>query len=182
MEDLSLHILDCTQNSIRAGAKLITITIDEKRAENMLSIIIEDNGQGMDKEILEKVRDPFFSTKPDKRTGLGISLLAQATQESDGTFDIISAPDKGTTIRASFKYDHIDRKSLGNMADTVIALIAGGNGSVDIRYIHSYDGRSFEFDTKAIKDELQDIPINDPAVLVDLKKQIEKAVKEIREP
>lgn len=182
MEDLSLHILDCTQNSIRAGAKLIIITIEEKRAENMLSIIIEDNGQGMDKEILEKVQDPFFSSKPDKRTGLGISLLAQATKESDGTFDIISAPDKGTTIRASFTYDHIDRKSLGNMADTVIALIASGNGLVDIKYRHSFDERSFEFNTKIIKDELQDIPINDPAVLVDLKKQIEEAVKEIREP
>jgi len=182
MEDLSLHILDCTQNSIRAGATLIIITIEEKRSENMLSIIIEDNGRGMDKEILEKVQDPFFSTKPDKRTGLGISLLAQATLESDGTFNINSAPDKGTTLRASFKHDHIDRKSLGAMADTVIALIASGNGMVDIRYIHTFDGRSFEFDTKTIKDELQDIPINDPAVLVDLKKQIEKAVQEIREP
>lgn len=182
MEDLSLHILDCTQNSIRAGATRIIIMVEEKRAENMLNIIIEDNGQGMDEDTLEKVLDPFFSTKPDKRTGLGISLLAQATQESEGSFDITSAPGKGTKIKASFTYDHIDRKSLGSMADTVIALIACGNGSVDIRYIHSYDGRSFEFDTKTIKDELMDIPINDPSVLVDLKKQIEKAVQEIREP
>jgi hypothetical protein len=182
MEDLSLHILDCTENSIRAGATLITIIIEEKRVDNMLKITIEDDGHGMDKETLKKVQDPFFSTKPDKKTGLGISLLAQATQESEGTFDIRSAPDRGTKINATFRYDHIDRKSLGNMADTVIALIASGNGLVDIRYVHTFDGRSFEFDTKTIKEELQDIPINDPAVLADLKKQLENAVQEIRKP
>lgn len=181
MEDLSLHILDCTQNSIRAGATRIIISIEEKRIQNMLNIVIEDNGQGMDKAMLQKVQDPFFSTKPDKRTGLGISLLAQATQESEGTFDIISEPGKGTKLSASFKYDHIDRKSLGAMADTIIALLASGKGSVDIRYTHTYNGRSFEFDTKTIREELQDIPINDPAVLADLKEQIESAVREIRE-
>ena len=132
MEDLSLHILDCTENSIRAGATLISITIEEQRVDNVLNITIEDNGRGMDRETLKKVKDPFFSTKPGKRTGLGISLLAQAVQETEGIFDITSAPDTGTRIRAGFRYDHIDRKSLGNMADTIIALIASGNGLVDI--------------------------------------------------
>ncbi len=181
MEDLSLHILDCTENSIRAGATLITIMIEEQRVDNMLTITIEDNGHGMDTETLNKVQDPFFSTKPDKKTGLGISLLAQATHESEGTFDIHSAPDKGTKITATFRYDHIDRKSLGNMADTVIALIASGSGRVDITYVHTFNGQSFEFDTKTIKEELQDIPIDDPAVLADLKRQLENAVQEIRE-
>lgn len=180
MEDLSLHILDCAENSIRAGATRIAIIIEEERVDNMLKIAIEDNGHGMDQATLKEVQDPFFSTKPDKKTGLGISLLAQATHESEGKFDIISAPDKGTKIHASFRYDHIDRKSLGNMADTIIALIASGNGIVDIRYVHTFNGQSFEFDTKAIKNELQGIPINNPVVLADLKKQLENAVQEIR--
>ena len=45
MKELSLHILDITQNSIRAGASLVKLTINENVDGNLLEIIIEDNGK-----------------------------------------------------------------------------------------------------------------------------------------
>lgn len=180
MENLSLHILDCAENSIRAGATHISITVEENKNENTLSISIEDNGKGMSNAILKKAQDPFFSTKSEKRIGLGISLLAQATRETEGSFRIISTPGEGTRVNALFTHDHPDRQPLGSMADTIIALIICGSGSVDIRYRHVYNSRNFEFDTTTIRNDLQDISITEPAVLADLKDQIENALKEIR--
>jgi len=181
MEDLSLHILDCAQNSLRAGATLLAITIEEQEIANMIKIIIEDNGRGMDAATLNKAQDPFFSTKSQKRIGMGIALLKQATQEADGTFIITSSPGHGTSLHACFKYDHIDRKPLGDIADTIIALLTYDSTEIDIIYKHIFNEQIFEFDTTLIKNELQDIQINDPAVLAEFKRMITQALKKMRE-
>ncbi|MFW6180367.1 MAG: ATP-binding protein [Spirochaetota bacterium] len=122
MEDLSLHVLDIAENSIAAGADRIRIHVERDEVEGTLSIRIEDNGRGMDRRTLEACRDPFFSTKPGKRVGLGIPLLAQAARESGGSFHISSAPGEGTRIRAVFSLAHPDLKPLGDMDQTVYVL------------------------------------------------------------
>ncbi|MFA7636280.1 MAG: ATP-binding protein, partial [Monoglobales bacterium] len=62
MKELSLHILDIVQNSIKADAKNIEIIIDENTADNLLTIEIIDNGCGMSEEFLKRVKDPFVTT------------------------------------------------------------------------------------------------------------------------
>ena len=88
MEDLSLHILDIVENSIEAKASKIEIIINEDVKRDLLMIKIKDNGKGMDEETVKKVLDPFFTTRTTRRVGLGLSLLAQATKESNGNFEI----------------------------------------------------------------------------------------------
>ena len=51
MLTLSDHILDITENSIRAGAKLIEISVDEDSENNLLTIEIKDDGHGMDQNL-----------------------------------------------------------------------------------------------------------------------------------
>ena len=84
MEDLSLHILDIAQNSIKADAGQLKITMDEKPSRDLAILEISDNGRGMDARTLRRVGDPFFTTKKGKRFGLGISLLAQAAEAAGG--------------------------------------------------------------------------------------------------
>ncbi|MCP4231459.1 MAG: ATP-binding protein, partial [bacterium] len=55
MEDLSLHILDISDNSIAAGASEIKISINEDTQANTLLLEIKDNGAGLDEEMREKV-------------------------------------------------------------------------------------------------------------------------------
>jgi anti-sigma regulatory factor (Ser/Thr protein kinase) len=151
MEDLSLHILDIAENSIRAKAKRIEIRVIEDLENDLLSIEIKDDGCGMDRERLKKALDPFFTTK-DKKWGLGLSLLAQATQEAEGEFNIDSAVGKGTKVSATFKHSHIDRKPFGNMAETLIVLIYG-NPDVDFFYLYKKGSLTYSFDTSKIKAE-----------------------------
>ena len=90
MLTLSDHILDITENSIRAGAKLIEISVDEDYENNLLTIEIKDDGHGMDQNTVQKVLDPFYTTKTVRRIGLGLPLLKDAAERSGGTFQINS--------------------------------------------------------------------------------------------
>ena len=55
MRDLSMHVLDIAQNSIKAGATLVTITF-EKYDNNMLRFTVEDDGCGMSQEFLQQLQ------------------------------------------------------------------------------------------------------------------------------
>jgi len=147
MEDLSLHILDIAENSISASAKRIEIRIDEDRAKDLLTIEIKDDGKGMDEQNLKKALDPFFTTRTTRRVGLGLPLLAQATKESDGSIELSSEPNKGTTVRAVFHPSHPDCKPVGNIHETIRTLVAG-HPEVDFLYEHKRNGLTHRFDTR----------------------------------
>ena len=123
MNELSLHIIDLIQNSVRAKAKFIEIILvdDEKRDEILL--VVKDDGKGIRKDEIEKVVDPFYTTKKKKKVGLGISLLYQTTLQCDGDFKIVSAENKGTIVFAKFKRSHIDLPPIGNIEDTLFSLL-----------------------------------------------------------
>ena len=135
MKDLSLHVLDIAENAIRAKAKKIRIGILEDEAADQLSMIVEDDGLGMSAGVLKKAQDPFFTTKDGKRFGLGLALLHQAAEAAGGALKINSQKAKGTKITAVFKLSHPDTKPVGNILETVAALVAWNPG---IRFIYEY--------------------------------------------
>jgi len=143
MEDLSLHVLDIAENSIAAGATRITVIINENRKRNLLTLRVTDNGRGMSRAELRRARNPFFTTK-EKRTGLGLPLLAQTAEHCGGGLMIATRPGKGTRVEARFRYGHIDRPPLTNMRGTMMALVFG-HPEIDFRYRHRKDGRVFTF-------------------------------------
>lgn len=171
MQDLSLHILDIAENSIRAGATEIRIKIIEDIKKNLLLIEVGDNGQGMDEETKKKVFDPFFTTKACKRTGLGIPMLAQSAKECGGKLTIRTENGKGTVITASFRYDHVDRKPIGDIGNTLIVLIAS-NPDIDFIFEHRKDDSRYFLNTAEIRKELDGIPVNTPDVIKIIKDDI----------
>lgn len=124
MEDLSLHILDIVENSLRANAKNIQIKLTQSREKDLLIVEVRDDGEGMDEETLKQAVNPFFTTKEGKRIGLGLPFLSQSAEEAEGKLEIESARGKGTRVIATFKLSHIDRKPLGNLQETVKCLKA----------------------------------------------------------
>lgn len=178
MEELSLHILDIAENSVSAGATSIVITVTESTRKNLLRIDIIDNGKGMNNEQLKKATDPFFTSRTTRRVGMGLSLLKQAAIAANGDMNIDSAIGKGTTVSAIFQLDHIDRQPLGNMADTLIALISGSPG-IDIHFTYERNEQKFIFDTIEVKKRIQGVVINSPTILSFLKKFITENIENI---
>ncbi len=146
MEDLSLHILDIVENSIRAGATYVQIFISIDEKNDLLTLEILDNGKGMNEETKLKVLDPFFTTKQGKEVGLGLPLLAQSAQLAGGKLELESKPDTGTLIYAEFKLSHPDCIPLGNVISTIESLVFI-NREVNLVFKFSKNNRNFTFDS-----------------------------------
>lgn len=147
MEDLSLHILDIAENSINGSARTIEIIINEDRDKDLLTIEIKDDGKGMDEKTVKKALDPFFTTRKTRRVGLGLSLLAQAAEESGGKLELNSIPRAGTTVRATFRMSHPDCKPMGDINETMRMLVAG-HPEINFVYEHHKDNSIYRFDTR----------------------------------
>jgi len=180
MRDLSLHILDIVENSIRAGATLIEIMIEENIKKNSLRIVIKDNGRGIGKKNLTKLLDPFYTTKKGKKVGLGLSLLAQSAQEAMGKCTIKSEAGRGTEIVATFVHDNIDRKPLGNMGETIMALIGTHADQIDFIYRHRKNNNGFEINTREIRSVLDGVSIFSPVVQSFLRQKITSELRRIK--
>jgi DNA topoisomerase VI subunit B len=178
MEDISLHILDVAENGIGAGADLIRIVVDEDTEDDILTVSIEDNGRGMEPEFLAKVLDPFVTTRTKRKVGLGLSLLQQSAMEAGGDLKIESAVGKGTRVEAYMRYGHIDRKPLGDMAETMATLIEG-NADIDFVYTHRKDGREYILDTREIRAELEEIPLNNPQVVNLIREDVVAGLRQV---
>lgn len=153
MRDLSLHILDLIQNSVEAGAKNVTLTINEDRSDNLLTFIVEDDGCGMDENMVKKVRSPFTTNRTTRKVGLGLPLIDMTTQMAGGSMDIDSKPGRGTIIKAMYLYDHIDRPPLGDIA-TTIKIIAVSYQQIRFYYKHIKNNNEFILDTKEMREIL----------------------------
>jgi hypothetical protein len=132
----------------------------------------------MEPEFLAKVLDPFVTTRTTRKVGLGLSLFQQTAQAAEGDLTVESTPGQGTTVVVTMKHGHIDRKPMGDMASTVTTLIEG-NPVVDFKYFHWKDGREYSLDTREIRAELEEIPLNNPEVIRFIRDNLVAGLQEI---
>lgn len=178
MKDLSLHLLDIIRNSTAAKARNINVGIDADSREDKLEIIVEDDGVGMDRELLNKVTNPFTTTRTTRKVGIGIPLLKVSAEMSSGRLTIDSEKGKGTILRVSFKISHIDRPPLGDIADTMASLVMA-EPEIEFRLVLKSGNGSFKFDTSEVKEKLDGIPINELEIVSWIREFIEDGVKSI---
>ena len=178
MKDLSLHILDLLQNSTVVDSTLITLDIIDSVKDNIFKFCITDNGRGMSKEFLEKVTDPYSTTRTTRKVGLGLPLVKMNAENCNGGFEIESELGKGTKLTFWFEHNNIDRPPMGDLAGCFVLTIAQ---SEEIHFILTYktDKDTFTFDTQEIKEALDGIPFNNNDVIKMLREMIEENLKEI---
>ena len=90
--------------AIRLGAATVSAGYENRRLGiapgSYVSLVVSDNGSGMDEETQTRVFDPFFTTKHrDGGTGLGLSLAHSVIRRSGGGIELTSSPGAGTTFR-----------------------------------------------------------------------------------
>jgi hypothetical protein len=178
LRELSLHILDIAENGVTAGADCIEILVEEARVDDRLKIVIRDNGKGLPPEKRAKLTDPFVTTRTTRRVGLGLSLLAAAAQRCDGDLSVSSESRQGTEVTATFRFSHIDRAPLGDVASTITILIMG-NPDIDFVYTHIINGKDFSLDTREIKNEMEDLSLTDPIVIHHLTESIRSSLHQL---
>lgn len=168
MKELSLNILDVAENSVKAKATLIEISISE--AYNLLTIILKDDGCGMTEEILKEVSNPFYTTRTTRKVGLGLPLLKMAAEQTGGTFSITSVSElvnpieHGTVVTAVFKTDHIDFTPLGDIVSTIVTLIQG-HPDYDFLFTHNLYEKEIKLDTRELRVVLEGVPLNNYDVI-----------------
>jgi hypothetical protein len=175
MEELSLHLLDLIENALRAKAGLIKIEIHEDPEKDLLSLVVEDDGKGMEPDMAAMASNPFFTTRTTRRVGLGLSLLKANAQLCGGDLTVESRLGEGTRVKAWFTLSHIDRQPLGGWPDTITGLILTQQG-VDFVYSHRIGDDEFELDTRELRRELGQGALADPAVTAMLRKEVQQAM------
>ena len=90
-------------NAIQAMPSGGTLTIKTMRKRDRASIIVQDTGQGIEEENMNKIFLPFFTTKEvDEGTGLGLSVVYGIVNEHGGTIEVDSKKGQGSTFSIKF--------------------------------------------------------------------------------
>ena len=169
MKELSLNILDVAENSVKAKASRIQISLQE--TQETLTLTIADNGCGMKPDILAGVIDPFYTTRTTRKVGLGVPLLKMAAEQTGGEMRIESYHESdysdrhGTVVTAVFYKNHIDFTPLGDVISTVTTLIQG-SPEIDFVFSHTSDTLDVSLNTEEMRGILgEEVPLNTPEVL-----------------
>lgn len=181
MRELSLHILDALENSVEAGATRLELLIKEDLKRDVLEIVIRDNGRGMSKEFVQRVLNPFITTRTTRHVGLGLPLFAAAARRCNGDLHVESELGIGTTVTATFQHSHIDRAPLGDIVGTLMAIILSDR-PVDMVYKHRIGRRTFNLDTAEVRRELGTVPLSHPAVREWLEAMLREGVAGLARP
>lgn len=175
MKELSLNILDVTENSVSAGAKNIEVTLIEDQ-KGILTLTIKDNGCGMTPEVVKSVIDPFYTTRTTRSVGLGVPLLKMSAEQTGGGIEIESTVGKGTTVKATFDTKSIDFTPIGDMVSTMTTLIMGAP-TVDFEYLHKCGDSEVRLSTLELKQVLGDVSLAEPEVLAWIKEFLTEQYK-----
>jgi len=178
MKELSLNILDIVQNSIRAKALRVDIIVEESEKNNLLRIVIKDDGEGIPKEMLPNVTDPYTTSRTKRNVGMGLAFLRQHAELAGGELKIDSNPGQGTRIDVCFQLNHMDRQPMGDISG-VIKILIMANPGIDFFYEHKTDKGEFKIDTVEIKDTFEVNSLTDNNLMEDVKNLIKENLENI---
>lgn len=145
-------IADTAQNSIEAGASRVEVSLVEDGVT--VSVRIADNGKGMDEATQRRAFNPFY-TEPGKhdkrRVGLGLPILKQLCEATEGGLSLESAPGRGTTLSYHLRADHVDLPPMGDIAAMVLMLF-NYPGEFELVFTHRKGGEEYEIARSELAD------------------------------
>ncbi|MEI6275370.1 MAG: sensor histidine kinase [Prolixibacteraceae bacterium] len=179
MKNIALHILDLVQNSARAKARKIMVSINEDTMNDRYLLSIEDDGEGMEEDQVLQATNPFYTSRTTRKVGLGLPMIQLNAERTGGSFNLVSTPRKGTRLEASFVLSHPDRLPLGEI-DDVLVLLAVGLPHQRLIYEHKTAFGLYHFDTEAIREIIGNIQDSNTEIRKFMKEMIIENLKEIK--
>ena len=185
MKEIALHLLDLAENSVSAHARTVRIDVCEDFRTNQLIARVEDDGDGMTEEVVKQVVDPFYTSRTERKVGLGIPLLKESAEACLGAMKISSVPGAGTKVEANFQHSHIDRMPLGDLSSTFLTLLLA---HPEVHWVFTYafnppykgSLRKFEFDDQPVKETLDGFPLTHPDVITFIRSSLEEGIAQTR--
>ena len=99
IEQVIINLLVNACQSLPAPDRALTARTRYRSSDETLTITIADEGVGMTRDVLERIRDPFFTTKREAGgTGLGLAISDRIIEDHGGRIRFTSTPGKGTTV------------------------------------------------------------------------------------
>jgi CheY-like chemotaxis protein len=105
----SAHAMENTGGTLQVSASNITLDLEKAPQFQNLSpgqyvaLVVKDSGHGMDSVTLERIFDPYFTTKTkDKGTGMGLAVVHGIVKGHNGGIHVTSTPNEGTTVEILF--------------------------------------------------------------------------------
>jgi len=170
MKEIALHILDIAGNSIEAGSKRIELGLSLGR-EGTLTVIVRDNGSGLEADLIERLSDPFFTSRKSRHVGMGVPLLKYHTELTGGKTEVHSENGRGTSVSAIFNCDHPDVQPLGDLAGCWI-LLSGYGGEIEIVLKCDTPEGSFKISNFQVREEIGTTGVWDESLKSNLKEYI----------
>ena len=174
-----MHILDIVQNSISAGATKIEVLIRIDTVADRLVLEVKDDGCGMSEEMVARVTSPFTTSRTTRKVGLGIPLVKQLADMTNGCFTLQSKVGEGTVLRAEFQFSHLDLPPMGDLVGTMQSLLISAPESPEFVLTYEKNGKSFVFDTREVRAALGGLPLNLPDVLAWVKDFLTENIMEV---
>ena len=106
LQQVFFNILINAKEAMRKGGT-ITVRTKEVPDRRLVRVEVIDQGHGIDKETLDHIFEPFYSTKA-KGSGLGLTVVQKIIEAHGGTIGIESHTGKGTTVRIEFPYNEMN--------------------------------------------------------------------------
>ncbi len=138
IEQILVNLAVNSRDAMPAGGKLFietaAVNLDQRyadthpmtRAGPHVLLSISDTGCGMNPEIKARIFEPFFTTKEKgKGTGLGLSIVFGAVKQNNGTIEVYSEPDKGTTFKMFFPVHEGEMTRSAPEGDPLAAMPTG---------------------------------------------------------
>lgn len=177
MRDISLHLLDLMQNSIRAGASHVALDL-RLWPGGALDIRLSDDGRGMGGALLQGAGDPFVTSRRERRVGLGVPLCRANAEKTGGWLRVDSAPGRGCRLDIRFETANLDCLPLGALDQTMVSLIQMNPLSPAFSLSLTTDQAESRFDTEQLRRILgPEVPLTEPPVIAFISQMLSEQLR-----
>jgi GAF domain-containing protein/anti-sigma regulatory factor (Ser/Thr protein kinase) len=111
------------QNAAEAGAKSVNVSVQPTEERGILEIVIEDDGSGMNEEVMRKAWSPFYTTRGVEHHGLGLPATMHVISQAQGHITLVSEAGKGTTVAMFMPRGHSNDEAIETGSVKNILLI-----------------------------------------------------------